>query len=76
MDCAGTGLCVGLHESRLQLRVCNPRSMRQRWSMLIEKGLEGVSAEETALNLQRSYNASPVCEIGMSVRTSAPNVAV
>ena len=56
---------MGVYDDALQLRTCNTRSLLQRWSLLHEKGVKGVSAEEAVLNLQRRYNASLVCELGM-----------
>jgi hypothetical protein len=62
---AGSRLCLGMYGSILQLRKCNTRSFRQRWTLLREKGYKEVSKEEAQLNLERVFNASMVCEIGV-----------
>ena len=62
---AVTGLCLGVYDAKLQLRSCNTRSLRQRWSLLHERAAKGISDEDAELNRQRAYNASLVCEIGM-----------
>jgi hypothetical protein len=56
---------MGLYGGVLQLRDCNTRSLRQRWSFLYEKGYTPQSQEDANLNLERTYNASLTCELGI-----------
>jgi hypothetical protein len=55
---------MGTYGGVLQLRDCNTRSLRQRWTFLYDKGFQPDSQEDADVNLERAYNASLVCELG------------